>query len=116
MHRPGSCAGHRQRSRTETQTDRKPESFFTLLCIAIYSFRSAMSGCDTFCGARLVLFLQRRPDIVAMETSVAMNRPGYRAHRVAKPLRYPDFLPDARIERRENRASFVLVLSGQIQI
>src|SRR5277367_4780696 len=75
-----------------------------------------MSGCDTFCGTRLVLFLQRRPHIVAMETSVAMNGPGYRAHRLAKPLRYPDFLPSARIERRENRARLVLVLSGQIQI
>src|SRR5208337_305869 len=75
-----------------------------------------MSGCDTFFGARLVLLLLRRSDIVAMETAVAMNRPGYRAHRFSKPLRYPDFLPGARIERRENRASFVLVLSGQIQI
>src|SRR5208337_3372463 len=75
-----------------------------------------MSGCDTFFGARLVLLLLRRSDIVAMETSVAMNRRGYRAHRLAKPLRYPDFLPSARIERRQNRASFVLVLSGQIQI
>src|SRR5271167_4811818 len=75
-----------------------------------------MSDCDTFRGARLVLFLMRRPDIVAMGTAVAMNRRGYRAHRLAKPLRYPDFLPGARIERRENRASFVLVLSGQIQI
>src|SRR5271169_2298398 len=75
-----------------------------------------MSGCDTFFGARLVLFLLRRPDIVAMETAVAMNRSGYRAHRLAKPLRYPDFLPGARIERRQNRASFVLVLPGQIQI
>src|SRR5664279_1591695 len=74
-----------------------------------------MSGCDTFC-AHLFLFLLRRPDIVAMETSVAMNRRGYRAHRLAKPLRYPDFLPGARIERRQNRASFVFVLSGQIQI
>src|ERR1035441_2379340 len=75
-----------------------------------------MSGCDTFCGANVFLFLLRRPDIVAMGTAVAMNRPGYRAHRLAKPLRYPDFLPGARIERRQNRASFVLVLSGQIQI
>src|SRR5271167_2998629 len=75
-----------------------------------------MSGCDTFRGARLVLFLLRRPYIVAMGTAVAMNRPGYRAHRLAKPLRYPDFLPGARIERRQSRASFLLVLSGQIQI
>src|SRR5271165_6917558 len=76
-----------------------------------------MSGCDTFRGARLVLFLLlRRPDIVAMGTAVAMNRRGYRAHRLAKPLRYPDFLPGARIERRENRASFVLVFSRQIQL
>src|SRR5271165_5105556 len=75
-----------------------------------------MSCCDTLRGARLFLFLLRRPDIVAMETAVAMNRRGNRAHRLAKPLRYSDFLPGARIERRENRASFVLVLSGQIQI
>src|SRR5208337_5624527 len=94
----------------------KTRAFLTLLCIAIHSFRSAMSGCDTFCGARLVLFLLRRPDIVAMKTAVAMDRRGYRAYHRAKPLRYPDFLPGARIERRENRASFVLVLSGQIQI
>src|SRR5271166_3003174 len=75
-----------------------------------------MSGCDTFRGAHLFRFLLRRPDIVAMKTAVAMDRRGYRAHRLAKPLRYPDFFPGARIERRENRASFVLVLSGQIQI
>src|SRR5271157_1882105 len=75
-----------------------------------------MSGCDTLRGARLFLFLLGRSDIVAMKTSITMNRPGYRAHRLAKPLRYPDFLPGARIERRENRASFVLVLFGQIQI
>src|SRR5208337_4686525 len=86
------------------------------LCIAIHSFRSAMSGCDTICVANLFLFLLRRPDIVAMETAIAINRPGYRAHRLAKPLRYPDFLPSARIERWENRAGFVLVLFGQIQI
>src|SRR5208337_3661265 len=92
----------------------KTRAFLTLLCIAIHSFRSAMSGCDTFRRARLLLFLLRRPDIVAMETSVAMNRPGNRSHRLAKPLRYLDFLPGARIERRQNRASFVL--SGQIQI
>ena len=48
-----------------------------------------------------------------MGTAVTMDRPGNRAYRLAKPLRYPDFLPGARIERRENRASFVLVLSGQ---
>src|SRR5664280_1069265 len=75
-----------------------------------------MSGCDTFCVANLFFFLLRRPDIVAMETAVAMNRRGNRAHRLAKPHRYPDFLPGTRIERRQNRASFVLVLSGQIQI
>src|ERR1035441_3097744 len=75
-----------------------------------------MSGCDTIHGGPPLLFLFRRPDIVAMDTAVAMNSPGYRAHRLAKPLRYPDFLPGARIERRQNRASFVLVLSGQIQI
>src|SRR5271165_4369438 len=75
-----------------------------------------MSGCHTFRGARLIFFLLRRPDIVAMETSVAMNRRGYRAHRLAKPLRYPDFLPGARIERWQNRASFVLIFSGKIQI
>src|ERR1019366_4113202 len=75
-----------------------------------------MSGRDTFCGENLFLFLLWRPDIVAMETSVAMNGRGYRAHALAKPLRYPDFLAGARIERRQNRASFVLVLSRQIQI
>src|SRR5271165_6454432 len=103
---------------TNKNTNRQKTSaqFLTLLCIAIHSFRSAMSGCDNFRGARLVLFLLRRPDIVAMETSVAMNRPGKRAHRLAKPLRYLDFLPGARIERRQNRASFLLVLFGQVQI
>src|SRR5664279_2910680 len=103
---------------TNKNTNRqKPSAYFvTLPSIAIHPLRSAMSGCDTFRGARLVLFLLRRPDIVAMGTAVAMNRPGYRAHRLAKPLRYPDFLPGARIERRENRASFVRVLFGQVQI
>ena len=75
-----------------------------------------MSCCDTIHGGHPLLFLFRRPDIVAMDTAVAMNRRGYRAHHLAKPLRYPDFLPGARRERRQNRASFVLVLSGQIQI
>src|SRR5664280_851597 len=75
-----------------------------------------MSGCDTLRGARLFLFLLRRPDIVAMETAIAMNRTDYGAYDRAKSLWYPDFLPGARIERRQNRASFVLVLSGQIQI
>jgi hypothetical protein len=51
-----------------------------------------------------------------METAVAMNRPDYGAYNRAKPLRYHDFLPGARIERWQSRASFVLVLSGQIQI
>src|SRR5664279_6612544 len=75
-----------------------------------------MSGCGSFCGANLFLFLLRRPDKVAMETAIAMNRTDYGAYHRAKPLRHPDFLPGARIERRENRASFVVVVSGQIQI
>ena len=65
---------------------------------------------------QLLLYLFRRPDIVAMETAVAMNRLCDGANHRAKPLRYPDFLSGARIERRQNRASFVLVLSRQIQI
>src|SRR5208283_2445097 len=75
-----------------------------------------MSGCDTLRGARLPLFLLGRSDKVAMETAIAMNRTDYGAYHRAKSLRYLDFLPGARIERRENRASFVLVLSGQVQI
>jgi hypothetical protein len=51
-----------------------------------------------------------------METAVAIDRSGNGAYGLAKPLRYPDFLPGARIERRQNRASFVFVFSGQIQI
>src|SRR5271157_6314924 len=51
-----------------------------------------------------------------MDTAVTMNRSGNGAYYRAKPLRYPDFLPGARIERRQNRVSFVLVPSGQIQI
>src|SRR5271165_4183978 len=75
-----------------------------------------MSCCGTLRGARLFLFLLGRSDKVAMETAIAMNPTDYGAYRRAKSLRYPDFLPGARIERRQNRASFVLVLSGQIQI
>jgi hypothetical protein len=75
-----------------------------------------MSGCDTLRGASLFLILLGRSDKVAMETAIAMNRTDYGAYYRAKPLRYPEFLPGARIERRENRASFVRVLCGQIQI
>src|SRR5665811_277670 len=75
-----------------------------------------MSGCNTLRGARLFLFLLGRSDKVAMETAIAMDRTDYGAYHRAKSLRYPDFLPGARIERRQNRAGFVLVLSGQIQI
>src|SRR6516164_1678294 len=66
-----------------------------------------MSGCDMIHRVQLLLYLFRRPDIVAMETAVAMNRLCDGANHRAKPLRYPDFLSGARIERRQNRASFV---------
>src|ERR1019366_7784745 len=74
-----------------------------------------MSGCHTFRGARLFLFLLRRSDKVAMRTSIAVHCLCDGANRRMKSSWDGYFFAGERVKHRQYSTGLALVFSRQVQ-
>src|SRR5664280_2680713 len=74
-----------------------------------------MSGCHTFRGARLFLFLLRRSDKVAMRTSIAVHCLCDGANRRMKSSWDGYFFAGERVKHRQYSTGLAFVFSRQVQ-